>query len=283
MNRSLAAGRSIKLEASGGVCLAADVAGPPDGAPVILAHGGGQTRQSWDKAVAALAADGYHATNLDLRGHGESDWAAEYGLRAFADDLAAVCRRQSRPPVLVGASLGGLASLLVAGREPALVAALVLVDVAPQVELAGAQRIRDFMLRHAETGFADLDEAADAVADYAPHRPRPTSAEGLRKNLRLRADGRYYWHWDPKFLQGERGIGLDPDEMDAAAGAVHCPVLLVRGALSDVVSHRSVAALREGIPQLEYIETAGAGHMVAGDRNEVFLRDLQGFLKRMSR
>jgi pimeloyl-ACP methyl ester carboxylesterase len=156
------------------------------------------------------------------------------------------------------------------------------VDVTPQVEQVGANRIRDFMLTNADAGFASLDEAADAVAAYNPHRPRPKSSEGLKKNLRLR-DGRYYWHWDPRFLKGEQRVGLEFERLEAAARQVKCPVLLVRGLLSDVVSDRSVQALREAIPHLEYVETKDAGHMVSGDRNDIFLSDLQGFLARHTR
>ena len=270
--------RSVKLEGAGGVQLAADVAGHPEGPPLVLAHGGGQTRHSWAKSVTTLAKAGYDVTNLDLRGHGESDWTADYSLDAFAADIQAVCERRDQPAILVGASLGGLASLLLAGRRPELVAALVLVDVAPQVEPAGAQRIQQFMLSHAETGFASPEEAADAVAAYNPSRPRPAASGGLMKNLRLKADGRYYWHWDPKFLQGDRRVGIDQAGLERSAANVRCPVMLVRGVLSDVVSDRSVAELRKLIPSLEYVQTEGAAHMVAGDRNDIFLRDLQTFL-----
>ena len=101
----------------GGVTLVADVGGPQGGAPVILMHGGGQTRGAWKKATATLAEAGYLAISLDLRGHGESDWAsdANYSLDAFAADLRAVASNLNQPPALVGASLGGMSALLAMG------------------------------------------------------------------------------------------------------------------------------------------------------------------------
>src|SRR5699024_31719 len=118
-----------------------------------------------------------------------------------------------------------------------LASALVLVDVVPRVEREGTDRISRFMTGNPD-GFANFEEAADAVAAYLPHRPRPKSTGGLRKNLRQRDDGRWYWHWDPEFVTGE----LRPEthrlveRMCDAARRVRVPALLVRGTLSDVVS-----------------------------------------------
>jgi pimeloyl-ACP methyl ester carboxylesterase len=138
---------SVRLEVGGGVTLAADLAGPPDAPTVVLLHGGGQTRHAWGGASAALARSNWRTVNIDLRGHGESDWAPDgvYDLDRFSTDVAAVAQQLHRP-VLVGASLGGLSSLLAIGEGRAPNAsALVLVDVAPRLEAQGVGRIRDFM------------------------------------------------------------------------------------------------------------------------------------------
>src|ERR1700728_3626810 len=186
----------------GGVNLVGDVGGDPRGESIILLHGGGQTRHSWGSAALELAAQGYYVVALDLRGHGDSDWApdAEYGIDAQIRDLRAVVRRMPAPPVLIGASMGGLIALTTAGeaQEPA-VRALVLVDVTPQVDPEGRARIIGFM-RDRPEGFASVEEAADAIAAYLPHRPRPKDLSGLHRNLRLRPDGRWDWHWDPRFF-----------------------------------------------------------------------------------
>lgn len=261
--------------------LGADAAGPVDGPPVILLHGGGQTRHSWGTTAGVLAAKGWRAYSMDLRGHGGSDWApdGDYTLDAFAGDVKAAVASLDRTPALVGASLGGLASLAAVGadRDPAPASALVLVDVAPRIEVSGRERIAEFMMEHMESGFASLDEVADAIARYNPHRPRPKDLSGLRKNLRQKDDGRWYWHWDPKFVSG--GLGspdetrttmFDPKALEASARNVTVPVLVVRGRVSDLLSEEGARELLELVPHGRMVSVAGAGHMVAGDRNDLF-------------
>ena len=268
--------------AGAGIGLAADVAGPEAGVPVILSHGGGQTRASWGGASRALAARGFRVVSLDLRGHGESDWSPDsvYGLDLFAEDLAAVVRQMTAKPFLVGASLGGIASLLVAGEARAAVAGLVLVDVAPRLEPVGTQKITGFMTANPD-GFASVEDAADAVSAYLPHRPRPKDVSGLRKNLRLRADGRWLWHWDPGFLQDR---DLDPargsERLMAAARALTMPAMLIRGGRSDVVSPEGAREFLELAPHAEFVDVAGADHMVAGDRNDAFNQAVIDFVSR---
>src|SRR5262249_53187229 len=186
--------------------LAGDAYGDPSARPVLRLHGGGQTRPAWGGTAAALAAQGRHAVSIDLRGHGDSGWdpGADYSVDAFARDLSAVARQLESKPAVVGASLGGLAALIAQGEhaEPP-ASAVALGEIAPRVAPAGVERIIGFMTGYPD-GFATLEEAADAVAGYVPHRPRPRDLNGLRKNLRLGADGRYRWHWDPRFMHGGR-------------------------------------------------------------------------------
>jgi pimeloyl-ACP methyl ester carboxylesterase len=267
-----------------GLELAAEVGGDPARQPLILLHGGGQTRHAWGRAAREFVSAGYQVICLDLRGHGESGWAADgnYRLDAFASDLLAVMETLERAPVLIGASMGGGTALLVTGESaPGTVAGLVLVDVVPRPEPEGVRNIYAFMSARPE-GFANLDEVADAVAAYNPHRPRPDGYAGLMKNLRKRPDGRLQWHWDPKLITPEHR--LDPEEyhlrLEAAARRVSVPSLLVRGAMSDIVSVESALALQRTIAGCELVDVAGAGHMVAGDRNDVFNGAIREFLER---
>jgi pimeloyl-ACP methyl ester carboxylesterase len=263
---------------SGDVRIAADVAGPADGAPVILLHGGGQTRGAWGGALAEGARRGFRMISADLRGHGESGWSpgADYSMAAHAADILAIARGLGRPPFLVGASLGGMASLSYAAlRHP--LAGLVMVDIAPTVNTAGTDKILAFM-HSAPEGFASVDEAADAVAAYLPHRPRPKDTSGLMRNLRLR-DGRYHWHWDPRMFQDGRGP-RDTDGLREAARGLTVPTLLVRGRLSDVLSQEGVDDFLGLAPHAEYADIAGADHMVAGDRNDAFNDAVFAFLER---
>jgi non-heme chloroperoxidase len=265
------------------VRIAADMAGPAGGQPVVFLHGGGQTRASWKGALAAVARRGYRGVSLDLRGHGDSDWAADgdYQLDRFVDDLAEVLATLHAPAVLVGASLGGLTSLLAVGDRGLPAAGLILVDVTPQLEPAGTSRIRDFMTGNPD-GFASLEEAADAVAAYLPHRPRPKDPSGLAKNLRLRENGRLHWHWDPRFMSSDRAprAGMPSDRLQDAARALKIPTLLIRGGLSEIVSPAGARAFLELAPHAEFVDVSGADHMVAGDANDAFNAAVLDFIDR---
>jgi len=261
---------TIRL-AGAGLSLAADVAGPGDGRPVVFLHGGGQTRAAWKRALGVVADRGYRAISLDARGHGDSDWApdGDYRLDRMAEDVEAVARTLSEPAAYVGASMGGLTALIAIGERGLAASALVLVDVAPQLESEGTGKIGAFMRGNLD-GFASLDEAADAVAAYLPHRPRPANTTGLMKNLRER-DGRLYWHWDPQFIEG-RGLGqsIAAHRLEAAARRLTVPSLLIRGGLSQVVSPEGARGFLGLVPHAEYVDVTGADHMVAGDDNDAF-------------
>lgn len=272
---------TISLKGRDGLRLAADVAGPEDGRPVVLLHGGGQTRHAWGTTLQSVAGRGWRGYSVDLRGHGDSEWDPEgdYTIEAFAADVAAIARSLPEPPVLIGASLGGLASLIAVGEAPEqeqLARGIVLVDIATRLEPDGVARIGEFMTKHLD-GFASLEEVADAIAAYNPHRPRPKSLEGLKKNVRQRPDGRWVWHWDPRFVTGRFGSTDEtrsrmtrPERLRDAARALRVPTLLVRGRMSDLLSEEGVRELLELVPHARYADVAGAGHMVAGDRNDAF-------------
>lgn len=274
--------RTRRWTAPDGIEIVGDVGGDPAAPAVVLMHGGGQTRHSWSGAVGALIAAGYHVVNFDAAGHGESGWAGDgiYDLDRRIGHLHTVTAGIEGPIALVGASLGGATAMraLASGDRPAAVA---LVDIVPKPDRGGVQRIRDFM-RSAPDGFASLDEVADAVAGYNPHRPRPATNSGLMRNLRRRENGRWHWHWDPAILTADVDESLAEFEETIAglATAQEVPILLVRGLESDVVNDRGIADLRAVLPALEICDVAGAGHMVAGDRNDAFNQGIIEFLQR---
>jgi pimeloyl-ACP methyl ester carboxylesterase len=239
---------------------------------ILMLHGGGQNRFSWKNTGQVLADEGFHVVALDSRGHGDSDRApnADYDVETLTADVMAVLGAIDRPVMLIGASMGGLTGILVADQAgPDRVTGLVLVDVVPRFEKNGSARIRDFMFSGLH-GFGSLDEAADAVAAYLPHRTRPRNPEGLKKNLRLR-DGRWFWHWDPAFMTKP---GDDPElrteKFEQAAAALTIPVLLIRGKLSDVVSLEGVQHFLATVPGAAFVELSDAGHTAAGDDNDAF-------------
>ena len=274
--------RKVRFTVDGSLDLVGDAWGDPEDPPVVLLHGGGQTRHAWAGTAATLAAAGWHAISIDQRGHGESDWAPDgnYDRERYADDVIEIANGLPSPPVLVGASLGGIASLLAIHRAQHEIArALVLVDIATRMEPKGLDRIFEFM-QAAPDGFASLEEAADAVAGYNPHRPRPSDLRGLEKNLRRGEDGRWRWHWDPRFL--EQKVPAEPprqwSKLDAAAESLTLPTLLVRGRMSDILSEEGVRTFLDQVPHAKFADISNAGHMVAGDRNDLFTSAVLGFL-----
>ena len=272
--------------------LRGDSFGPSDGPVVLLLHGGGQTRHAWNNTGSRLAENGWHAITIDQRGHGDSDWVenGHYAHEDFATDVIAVCKqiqeRFGQKPISVGASLGGMASLAAEGRQPGeTLAALVLVDITPRVERSGVERIRDFMVDKMEEGFASLDEAAEAIQQYLPNRKRKKNLESLGKNLRLHDDGRYRWHWDPRFWEGTRNVASAHEDLAQfladCARSLKIPTLLVRGRQSELVSEEHVEEFLTLVPHAQYADSSEAGHMVAGDRNDVFAEAVIGFLRQL--
>ncbi|MGB8488345.1 MAG: alpha/beta hydrolase [Xanthobacteraceae bacterium] len=288
--------RTERFAGAHGNTLLGDVFGDR-GHAVLLLHGGGQTRHAWQRTAQAIAGAGMTAYAVDQRGHGDSDWidSGAYGFadyaadaRALADQLA---KRNGLRPAVAGASLGGVAALMAEGEaaragQPALFSALVLVDITPRVDHAGIAKVQGFMRAHAQEGFASVAQAAEAVAAYLPHRPRPRSHEGLRKNLRLHPDGRWRWHWDPRFLDSRRPDQTYREAREAllaeAARSLKMPVLLVRGTASELVQEDHAKDFLDLVPHASYADVAGARHMVAGDQNDQFSSAILEFLNKLN-
>ncbi len=266
----------------GGIRIAGDAWGDPKGPLVVLQHGGGQTRHAWKGTGEKLGSQGYHAIAFDARGHGDSDWAPDglYGQDVMVHDLECVIAALGkRRPVLVGASMGGGTSLVAAGEGRVDASALILVDIAPRIELEGLGKIQDFMAQKPE-GFSSLEEVAEAIGTYQPQRERPKNLDGLVKNVRLGADGKYHWHWDPLFRAATRDLERRQQRLEACARQLTLPTLLVRGGLSDVLSEAGAQHFLTLCPHSEYVNVTNAGHMVAGDRNDIFGLSVLDFLGR---
>lgn len=266
----------------GDLSLAIEHYGSMTAPPLLFAHGFGQNRHAWRGTASQLAREGWHGLAIDGRGHGDSQWApdGDYHLEHFAEDLSAVARSLPEKPILIGASMGGLLGLLIEGEAASSVfRAMVLVDVTPRWETEGVGKILAFMAQHPE-GFDSLEHAADEVARYLPHRERK-DPERLRSQLRQHADGRWRWHWDPRLLgrvtaEAERYI----PRLQAAATQVQIPVLLLSGGRSDVVSEHTIREFMQLVPHAEHVCIDDATHMVVGDRNDVFTREISRFLQR---
>ncbi len=267
---------------AGGVTIAGDSWGNPAGPLVVLQHGGGQTRHAWKGVGEALGAVGYYAIAFDARGHSDSDWAPDgrYSQDLMVEDLKyVIAALGDRRPALIGASMGGGTSLVAVGEGHVDATALVLVDIAPKIEADGVDRIRAFMSQKPD-GFESLEEVADAISRYQPHRQRPKDLGGLAKNVRLGADGKYRWHWDPRTRANRLDLAKRRARLEACVRRLTLPTLLVRGGISDVLTEEGVQAFLALCPHAEYANIVSAGHMVAGDRNDVFGRAVTDFLFR---
>jgi pimeloyl-ACP methyl ester carboxylesterase len=253
---------------------------------LLFAHGFGQTRHAWNGAARALAAQGFDATTFDARGHGESERVprGDYHMEQFVADLLTVAAEShsadGRPPVLAGASMGGLLGLVAAGEatgNPPF-SALILVDITPRWETAGVERILGFMRAHPD-GFASYDEAASAIEAYLPQRRERKTESQLQPLLRPGSDGRLRWHWDPALLDGlvAESERYQPRLFEAAS-KVRVPVLLISGTRSDVVSSHTVDEFLRLVPHARHVALRDATHMVAGDANDAFTREIAAFM-----
>jgi len=268
-----------RFERPDGVALAIETFGAT-AAPIVFAHGFGQTRQAWAGTAATLAARGHRAVTYDARGHGDSAWraATPYTWEQMRDDLAALARSLGGPPVLVGASMGGLVGLAAEGAYAPLFRALVLVDVTPRWEPRGVDRILNFMRAHPE-GFESLDAAAAAIAAYLPHRRGRKPPDRLRSLLVDRGDGRLRWHWDPRLLDElARGSERYQPLLIDAARRIRVPTLLISGGVSDVVSQDTIDEFLAWVPHARHVRVAGATHMIVGDDNAAFTHHVTQFL-----
>ena len=278
--------QTIKYEIYPDFFIMADTFGNPDDKPVIFLHGGGQTRHSWGDSSKIIAQNGYCAIALDARGHGDSSWSesGNYHIEDLGNDLKEVIKIIGKKPAIVGASMGGLTCLIAEGEsEKSISSAIILVDIAPKAEQKGIERIFAFMSSN-KHGFASIEEAAESVSAYLPNRTKPKDHSRLEKNLRLRADGRYYWHWDMKMLELWKRITPDQQikndtRMYEAAKNLKVPTMIVRGGMSDVVSEKVMAEFLDEVPHVRSVNVSDAGHMVAGDSNHAFTNAVLEFLK----
>ncbi len=263
--------------------------------PVVCLHGGGQTAYMYEELGEALA-DRWFVLAPDLPGHGDSDVDLAVAGTVSGLDRRALATSVEEfldhvgvdEAVFVGASLGGITSLTIAAQSPSRVRAIALIDIGHRLEDEGVARIIEFMTRH--ESFASLEEAAAAVAEYLPHRRSgPQAPERLKRNLRQRADGRWEWkHSLGRRLRDAQAQGQPAFRpggwrelvagMDAELTRLECPVLVLRGAHSDVLSDAGAEETAKLIPNARLATISSAGHHAAGDNPETTVTLVRGLL-----
>lgn len=251
--------------------------------PVVCLHGGGQTAYMYEGLGGALG-DRYHVLAPDLPAHGDSDSVPtdDMNRHTIAETLPALFEHFGLDrPALVGASLGGIVSITLAAARPELVRAIALIDIGHRLEEEGVKRIIEFMRAH--ESFASLEEAAEAISEYLPWRSE-ARPESLTRNLRQRDDGRWVWkHAYGRALRendGDRARNWESilEGMDDDARSLRSPVLVLRGARSDVLSGDSASDFAALIPDARLETVERAGHLAAGDNPHSTTNLIAGFL-----
>ena len=268
-------------------------------AEVIFVHGGAQNAHTWDTVALAL---GRPAIAVDLPGHGHSSWRSDgaYSPANLADDIAVVIETHApTAKLVVGMSLGGLTSMMLATRHPDLVRRLMMVDITPGVNGEKAKAIIDFV--NGPQSFTSFDDLLTRTIEFNPTRSMSSLRRGILHNAHQLSDGSWQWNYDRTNRHGQEDADAGKASADSAKGssmpesgvvapddevnplwqdfaAVRCPLTLVRGSLSPVVDDADVAEALRLQPELLVHLVDGAGHSVQGDRpvelSELITREL---------
>ena len=255
---------------------------------VVLLHGGSLQAHTWDMA-ALLLRDRYHLVALDQRGHGDTDWTpdaelASDGFELMLEDTRAFIEHLGYERMaLVGMSMGGMNAIRYASRWPARLAALGIVDVAPEIMRAGVLELEQF--RKATDPLDSFEAFLQQAQRFMPHRAEAHLRYSLTHSLRELPDGRWTWKQDhrprpetPRLAEHheQRATSLDDD-----LRAIRVPTLLFRGAESKVLSLEGAERAVKSMHDARLVEIARATHNVHSDNPRDFARALDGFLARV--
>jgi len=238
--------------------------------PLILLHGAGANVHWWRHLAPSLAAR-FHVIALDFRGHGDSDQPEERPPGAVERDVQALLEEiGAESPVLIGHSLGAHVALAFAAKNEH-VRAVVLVD--PSRGVSASRRRATRLALSLNPSYATRDHAVRRFrflpgADQASEALRRAIAE---ESVYQQPDGRWGYKFD------ERWFALPPTERPDGS-RVACPVLIVRGADSPLLTAEGAAALAADLPRGRLIEIADAGHHVIVDQPERWLAAVESFL-----
>jgi pimeloyl-ACP methyl ester carboxylesterase len=249
--------------------------GSPSAVPMILLHSLCGNAHYWD-FFAHNMRDDYHILALDQRGHGDSDWAESYGPRDYVLDLEAfVDSLKLSEFVLIGHSMGGINALIYAARHPDQVSALVIVDIGPEIDAAGIERMGRERASEPEA-FGSEGEAISYMKKLEPRQPDDFVRHQLKYALRREEKGRLTFKYDKKL----RGTELrSPTWLWEHVNQIICPALLIHGAESDILAAEVAQTMAGSLAFGSILDVEGAGHSVPGDNPEAFETVVRDFLR----
>ena len=251
--------------------------GNDDKPPMILLHGRTNSAHTWDFTSLAFH-DSFHVIAVDQRGHGESGWSpdGDYGLDALVPDIEGFIDALGlREVTLVGHSMGGRAALAYATAHTDRLKALVVVDMAPKTERDEINSIVGWRRLPAETD--SFEEFVEAAHKINSRRTVEQLRGSLAHQLRHYENGKWSWKWDPALREANTSGWTTERQWEAVAN-IRCPVLLIRGGDSGLVSDATVDRMKECIPGLQAVVIEGAGHQVAGDKPALLQAAMRDFL-----
>ncbi len=253
--------------------------GPADAPPVVLLHGITGHARVWDHLAERLAPR-HRVLVLDQRGHGDSDPAPDddYRVGTMADDVAAfVGSLRLDRFALLGHSMGGRIAIKYAADHAARLERLVIVDIGPDINLAGLQRVRD-MMANAPERIESEEWAVEYIRRANPLQDVDMLRERVRHGLRRAPDGELTWKYAKGLRDMMREGRRDAVDLWEPLPRIPCPTLIVRGAESDILSAEVAKKMAERLPAGRVVDIAGAGHTVPADRPEEFVRQIRAFL-----
>ncbi len=199
-----------------------------------------------------------------MRGRGDSGWTAgtEYTPQNYAADLAGLLDGLGIERVtLIGTSMGGMISMLFAGGYPHRVEKLVLNDIGPDIDPLGIARIGSYV-GESPTEFNSLPEvAAYYRANYPAMRniPEAQLLEQVKWSVKPTDNGKLTWKMDPQIRKPMR-TAARPLDMWVPFARIEAPVLVIRGAESDILAARTVERMKSVVRGVESVEVTGVGH-----------------------
>jgi len=246
------------------------------GPPLVMLHGLSGHARTWDDTAAALSGR-YRALALDQRGHGDTDWAPEYGFAPMAQDLLGFLDALDLPDVtLMGLSMGGIVSFVFAAAHPGRVRRLVVLDIGPEIAPAGAAGVASALA--ATDIFSSEDEA---FAQARAGNPRPADGRlrhRVSHNLRTLPDGTLTFKYDKALRDPGNLFDLTAGQRWEAWRAVSCPVLLVRGDDSDVLAAGTAQRMLAENPRATLAGVPDCGHSITLDNPDGMLEVVSPWL-----